>query len=229
MSLAAITIVDWSGRAFQLENKSAFRNWILSPRELEDDPGYKPECPDVPARLRGKSSTLSRLVMAPFFEVTSLNRLHPSEVDLVFASRYGEIRTLETLLDAIYCFQPVSPLDFCNSVHHTATGYISIAAQNRGISRTVSAGEQTFAAGLMECWQLLHTGRSETVALLVGDEAVPSFFDTPSRFAYGLAILFQKSKAGDQFPISLDRIQEVCNLSVSATEWLRQRLKMSEV
>jgi predicted nucleic acid-binding Zn ribbon protein len=43
--------------------------------------------------------------------------------------------------------EQLSPIDFCNSVHHTATGYLSMATCNRGISRTVSAGEWIMAAG----------------------------------------------------------------------------------
>lgn len=224
MTSFAISLLDWSGRAFQLENKGAFQKWIAAPHPLESSSDYRPPCSSIPPRLRGKSSTLSRLVMAPFFDVIEANNLNPAAVDLVFASRFGEIRILESLLDAMYTRQPVSPLDFCNSVHHTATGYVSIATKNQRISRTVSAGAHTFGAGLIETLQLLKTNRSDHVVLLVGDETVPSFFAAEKDFAYGLALLFQKSTKDDTNAISLDRILTIFqgdNSPVSVFDWLR--------
>ena len=227
MNNDTISLLDWSGRAFQLENRQVFHTWVKAPYDVGTDPGYTPPCPTVSPRLRGKSSTLSRLVMEPFFELVTDNHLDPKSVDLVFASRYGEIRILESLLDAIYTSQPLSPLDFCNSVHHTPTGYLSIAAKNQQISRTVSAGANTFGAGLVEVWQLLQTRRSKCVALLIGDESVPAFFVSDDTFAYGMALLFglpEMAVANDPvsaIPISLQQILDTHRSSTSPFTWLR--------
>ncbi|MBN2527373.1 MAG: beta-ketoacyl synthase chain length factor [Deltaproteobacteria bacterium] len=221
----SISLVDWSGRAPQLDSKDAFSRWVHQPYPIEPDGSYKPACTNVPARLRGKSSTLSRLVMAPFFELIEAHSLDASAIDFVFASRFGEIQILESLFHSIYSNEPLSPVDFCNSVHHTATGYLSIAAKNMRISRTVSAGPHTFAAGLLESWQLLANNISDTVALLVADETVPPFFvpGEKERHSYGMVLLFTKALLAKGDSILLPDILDAQHNALSATDWLRNR------
>jgi hypothetical protein len=228
MNQPDIYLHDWSGRAFSLETGEDFRAFVQNPRPIEFNTEYLCACPSVPPRVRGKSSPLSRMIMAPFFEVMSRNQRNPATVDVVFASQFGEIRVLESLLNAIYSRDAISPLDFCNSVHHTPTGYLSIAARNQGISRTVSAGDCTFGAALLETWQLLTTGRSQLVALLIGDESVPDFFIPGEKheFAFGMALLFgiekQKQNVDEQLVLFSDIYKTSCQ-PVTACDWLRNR------
>ena len=225
MNQRDIFLHDWSGRAYSLDTRESFRRFVINPHPIEPNVGYLCACPSVPPRVRGKSSPLSRMIMAPFFEIVARHQLPPASVDVVFASRFGEIRVLETLLEAIYSGEALSPLDFCNSVHHTPTGYLSIAAKNQGISRTVSAGELTFGAALLETWQLLATGRSQRVVLLCGDESVPDFFIPGEKheFAFGMALLFgiEKQTQDDEEIVLFNAIYETSRQAVTVFDWLR--------
>ncbi|MBN2342649.1 MAG: beta-ketoacyl synthase chain length factor [Deltaproteobacteria bacterium] len=230
MSRRAIQLLDWTGRAAGLEDRQTFRNWVSEPYAVDCEPSYKPPCKAVQARLRGKSSTLSRLVMEPFFELTERLNIPASDVDMVFASRFGEIQVLETLFESIFTKDTVSPLDFCNSVHHTATGYASIASKNQQLSRTVSANEQTFGAALFEAYALVVTGKSNTVMVLAADEKVPELFrqEGHCECSFGVALAISAVDACTAFEatgrlrISYDDVVQAYQRAESPVDWLRR-------
>lgn len=223
MEFQFIVLKEWSARASCLESKDAFRQWLNHPHPLETDEMYKPDCRNVPARLRGKSSKLSRFIMEPFFEIIDSHQLDAASIDVVFASRFGEIQVLESLFECIAEKQSLSPLDFCNSVHHTATSYLNIATKNQQISRTVSANEHSFVAALTEVFCLLNTGSCKSVMLLLGDQTVPHIFGRHKMppFAFGAALLFDKEMARDGVVIELAHLTNNWQSPVSFFDWLR--------
>ena len=172
----------------------------LIDRHVRTPSDGRPECAGVPSTVKRRFTDLTRAVIDPFLEVCRRTGTDASRVAVVLASAHGEIRILEKLLDEMARGQTLSPIDFCNSVHHTATGYLSIAVSNRGIARTVSAGDRTFEAGLLETFVLLVSGRADRVALLVGDEAVPAVFGAPATAKApcpGAALLFAAGDGDD--------------------------------
>ena len=99
--------------------------------------------------------------------------LDRAQVTMIYGSVYGEIRTtidlLEALLDPL---GPLSPTKFHNSVHNTAGGYVSIAAQNRGGNAAITAGRSTLAMGLLECAGLVAAGQGPAL-LVIAEESLP--------------------------------------------------------
>lgn len=90
----------------------------------------------------------------------------------VFASSDADTTVVHRLCSALA--QParqVSPTDFHNSVHNAASGYWSIAKATRGASTSLSAWDETFAAGLSEAIGLVLDEGGST--LLVAYDIVP--------------------------------------------------------
>lgn len=152
--------------------------WSSRPVSGDMSPGAGPgtDAPRaelLPPMLRRRTSLLTRMaaeVAAQAIGAAGLDRAH---VTVIYGSVYGEIRTtidlLEALLDPV---GPLSPTKFHNSVHNTAAGYVSIAAQNRGGNAAITAGRSTLAMGLLECAGLVAAGQGPAL-LVIAEESLP--------------------------------------------------------
>ncbi|MBA3549512.1 MAG: beta-ketoacyl synthase chain length factor, partial [Nannocystis sp.] len=127
----------------------------------------------LPPMLRRRTSLLTRMaaeVAAQAIAAAGLDRAH---VTVIYGSVYGEIRTTLDLLEALLDpAAPLSPTKFHNSVHNTAAGYVSIAAQNRGGNAAITAGRSTLAMGLIECAGLVAAGQGPAL-LVIAEESLP--------------------------------------------------------
>jgi len=214
-----VKIVSWSARAPALETRELWIDWFKKGKFIEravssDSKEYKPLCKELKPAVRRRTTILSRFIIEPFFEAASLGCMDIADTAIVFASEHGEIGVLELLLQEIANKEQLSPIDFCNSVHHTPIGYLSMAALNRGISKTVSAGVNTFAAGLLESAVLLDLDKVSSVALLAGDltvkESIGKGIKRP-RFSFGTAMILKRASHGEQGAISLKSIKDKFN------------------
>lgn len=159
-----------------LETVDAWADFLETGRREVPESPVRPPLKQVPAMLRRRLTPVSELVVSSWFALCTDAEIDGAQLPHVFASAHGEIRILENLLDVIHREESLSPTEFCHSVHHTATGYLSLITGNRGISRTVSAGSRTFHAGLVETMSLLSSGHHPLVVLTVADETVPAVF-----------------------------------------------------
>ena len=146
----------------------------------------EPKASLIPPKLARRTTFLTR--MAAEVASQAAAGVDPSLARTVHASAYGEVRTLEALLDMLHDDGVLSPARFHNSVHNTAAGHLSIATGNRAFSTTVSAGGDTVAMGLFEAMALLQDG-GESVLVLFGDEAPGPFGLRPFQsLAVGLCL-----------------------------------------
>jgi hypothetical protein len=132
----------------------------------------EPKAALIPPKLARRASFLSRMVAEVAGQAAAGVDL--SRVRTVHASAYGEVQTLETLLNMLHDDGVLSPARFHNSVHNTAAGHLSIATSNRAFSTTIAAGAETVSMGLLEALALLQDG-GEDVLVLCADEAPGPF------------------------------------------------------
>jgi hypothetical protein len=96
-------------------------------------------------------------------------QLPPALLPCVFSSMHGDLAITDYMC-ATMASTPalVSPTKFHNSVHNAAAGYWTIAAECTRPYTALSAGEQSFGAGLLEaCVQALSSG--ENILLVAYD------------------------------------------------------------
>jgi hypothetical protein len=108
-----------------------------------------------------------------FSEAIAGTSLDPAVVASVFGSAIGEASTMIGLLDQMWGETGIlSPMKFATSVHNAASGVISIATANRGMTTAIGADYDTPAMALLEGigWVL---DRGESVVVCCGDEAPP--------------------------------------------------------
>ena len=173
-------------------------------------------------RLRRRTSVLTRAVATAAAAAAGQAGLELARARLLTVSSYGEIATTVELLDQLATPEgPVSPTKFHNSVHNTATGYLSIATKNRGESTALAAGAQGLAIGLLEVATELAAGSAfgsaagsafgsasgagQGSVLILAEEQLPAPFDRREADpTYALALALAAEPAGLEQVDSLD-------------------------
>jgi hypothetical protein len=139
---------------------------LMSPKPM---PAPSPRCcrptngvaPPPPSNWRCKSR---RKQVWPCKRI-SIQALSPT-VYTVFASSGGDSEVLDKICTALTLpDRPVSPTHFHHSVHNTPAGYWSIATRCTQPSLSLSAYDDSFAAGLMEAAALAWTDQTRVLLI----------------------------------------------------------------
>ena len=100
---------------------------------------------------RRRSTLATRLALEAARQATTQSGLPESSLRSVFASSDGDMGLIDSMCQAIYQHGSApSPTVFQNSVNNAVAGYWSIAASCLQASNSVTAGDGSFAAGLLE-------------------------------------------------------------------------------
>jgi hypothetical protein len=128
-------------------------------------------------RLRRRTSTLTRAAVTALEAALAHGRVSIDQVRFVLVSSFGEIETTVELLAQLGDPEgPVSPTKFHNSVHNTATGYMSIASGNHRESTALAGGPHNLEIGLLEALAGL-AETQEDVVLIFAEELLPHPFE----------------------------------------------------
>ena len=143
----------------------------------------------LPAMLRRRTSVATKMAFAAAERACRSADIAPSELPVIFTSSLGETGVTDKLCSAIAHQQfPVSPTQFHNSVHNTASGYWSIAVGNKHPAMAMAGYQDGFALALLEAWGQLHT--IEEKLLLVCFEETPPPLWLPDNKWIGCASAF---------------------------------------
>lgn len=112
-------------------------------------PRFNPET--LPANARRRITPTIRIAMQAATEAMRESTLAAASIATVFATGNGDLDISDRICNALTLPErPVSPTDFHNSVHNAPAGYWSIGSHCRQPSTSLSAGDASFAAGLLE-------------------------------------------------------------------------------
>jgi len=119
-------------------------------------------------------------------------------VQLIFASRHGELNRSTELLTEIAGGELPSPMGFSLSVLNAVPGLYSIARQDTSPATAISAGEATFAMALIETASQAWRNPDATVLLVCADDPPPTIYadqvQSPSE-PYAVAIRVEARRA----------------------------------
>lgn len=168
----AFNIVDWQASAPGLSESDAWQVWGKSLSDI-DITAPLAKSRHLPMMTARRLASGSRLAVD-----CALAMLSRQKVDaLVFSSRHGELERNFRILTALAERESLSPTDFAMSVHNSAVGNTTIAAQQPLVSSSVSAGYDSFSQALIEVASLHHAGY-QRVALVDFDGLIPEFYHT---------------------------------------------------
>ena len=120
--------------------------------------------------------------------------LPPAELASVFASTHGDLAISDYMCATLVSTPTlISPIKFHNSVHNAAAGYWTIGAGAMQPATAISAGDASFAQGLIEALAQLESG-SDAVLLVAYDSASvgPLRQVTPSQGLLGAALVLSR-------------------------------------
>jgi hypothetical protein len=192
---------SWAAWSPGREDEQAWRTWAARPEALEGE--GRPEVAFLPALLRRRCSTLTRIMLATGFGCC--DEADRAEVRTVFASRHGNINESISLFERLSRRQPLSPARFSHTVHNAQAGLYSIAAENRLPSSSIAAQDDTFACGFVEALAHLQRDPEHAVLLVMADIPLDPTFsplvDEPVA-AYGLGLLLATDGDGPTIEFS---------------------------
>lgn len=152
------------------------------------DEAARPKAALLPSRLRRRTAPLTKMSCDVIERAAAQAAVELSAARFVLSSAWGEMQTTVSLLGQLAEEQPqVSPTLFHNSVHNTATGYLSIALKNHEGSTAIGAGDEGLAAGLIESFTTVLVD-GEVVILSIADESIPEPFEGAGGDAIALGL-----------------------------------------
>ena len=120
------------------------------------------------------------------------------ETATIFASSDGDLVIEDKICTALSQIEKiVSPTHFHNSVHNAPAGYWAIAASMRAESISISAGDGTFSAGLIDAITQV-VNEQKTVLLVAYDAVAPEPLDAKRHFAHSIAIALRLGTKAEQ-------------------------------
>lgn len=99
----------------------------------------------IPMMTRRRLSTVEKLAVCVMSEL-----LETPDVNLIFASKYGELDRSLKLINQYQTENEVSPTEFGFSVHNTSASIFSILNKINNSYNSISAGNETFYNAFLE-------------------------------------------------------------------------------
>ncbi len=195
-----LTIVTWAAWAPSLPDRPAWALWLREGGPLPSTLSEQPQCSQVPPLIRRRCGQNARMVLETTIRACVDAEIPLSSAQIVLGSPNGENHALKALLEELVNDAPLSPTAFTNSLHNVPSGYFGIVCQNRQLSRTVSAFEDTFAWAWLDAQALLHRNPERPLLLTLTDEIPPPPFDrmlVVPPFPYAVSLLLRAASPGE--------------------------------
>jgi hypothetical protein len=187
---------------------------LCGEREYLADAAIRPAPALLSANERRRAPESVLLALGVAEAACAMAGREPRTLPNVFASAYGDL-AINDYLCAELARAPLdlSPTKFHNSVHNAAAGYWTIASGCMHTSSAISAGVDTFAAGLLEA-ALLAVSESTPVLYAVYDTAAsgPLADVIATRMAFGAAFVLSPTAAAN----TMARVRIAPGTSVAA-------------
>ena len=199
-----------------------FENWAMLGNHFvkgtELTAGFEPHPQGLilPGAERRRASATIKLAVDVAQSAQQQSGMKAEQLALVFASSNGDTETIHQICGALATPERfVSPTRFHNSVHNAPAGYWSIASGSMQPSTSICAGDDSFAAGLVEAaTQCL--SEQVPVLLAVFDTPFPEPMRaiTPGSHAFGVALVLDASPDGSLARMML-AVDEDADLAVT--------------
>lgn len=148
----------------------------------------------LPIRLRRRTSLLIRMVAEVAAQAAEQAHISLGAVPIVVGSAFGELTTTMEMLHELATDRAVSPFRFHNSVHNTASGYLSIAHDNHHPATSIAAGNDTTAMVLLEAMARLAAEGGDVLAI-VADESLPEALGGRPTPSFAAAMILRATDA----------------------------------
>ncbi len=196
-----LKILGWAAWAPPLPDRETWQSWLRGDGQLPPVVAEHPRGSEVPALIRRRCGQNARMALETAYRACLDADLPPNAVQVIVGSPNGENHALKALLEELCVDAPLSPTAFTNSLHNVPSGYFGIVHQNRQLSRTISAFEDTFAWSWLDAQALLQRKPDQPLLLTLIDEIPPEPFErmlAVPPFSYAVSILLSVAAPGEE-------------------------------
>jgi hypothetical protein len=179
-----------------LENWPAARPVLAGAKPYEPAPVRLQPITLLPPAERRRSGMTVKLAIAAGVEALAQAGRDAIDMPMVFAASGGDGETLHETLAVLATQQrEVSPTRFHNSVHNAPSGYWAVATGSRVPNVSLSAFDETFAAGLLEA-AVQATVNDHPVTLIAYDVPYPEPLQAvrPMAAVFGVALVLSPQR-----------------------------------
>jgi hypothetical protein len=167
------------------------------------DEALEPEAKLLHGAIRRRATRMTRLAVEALQQAGTDAGCDLSSVPTVWATAHGEHETAVAILGMLTRAEGrLSPTKFHNSVYNTASGYASIATDNRAPSTTLSGGADLVAMALLEALCFLQAGAPEVAVILVDEPILPPFDARGAQAPLSVAFCMSSDPTGARARIS---------------------------
>lgn len=209
------------------ENWGALERFLAGTSTSRTDSLPRPLGGILPSVERRRSSFTVKLAVDVAMEAVTHSGMEPGSMALVFASSNGDTDTIHHICEALATPErSVSPTRFHNSVHNAPAGYWSIATGSMQPSSSISAWNDSFAAGLVEA-AVQCLSEKTPVLLAAYDSPFPAPLNevTPGKQAFGVALVLDSEAQGSiaelDIQVDYDRQHQTTRMTNPDIEALR--------
>ncbi len=216
ISLVAPGLAGWQQSQSVLSGKEKYMAEAL--------PKFSPAI--LPANERRRTTQLIKLALHAAEECLEFDLNTAQNYATVFASSDGDHDIIDKICKALTLPEhPVSPTHFHNSVHNAPAGYWAIAAKAQRSSSSLSACDESFAAGLIEAASFILV-EQQPVLFVAYDYPAPAPLDSARHLEAGFAVAMSISVNKDknciaELTLQLDSGNAYTQCSEPALEQLR--------
>ncbi len=157
-------MVGWEAAKAVLRGDEPWADQPLPPLKIEM----------LAANERRRLTPTIKLALYTAQEALRASGLEGEDISAVFASSNGDLDVADRICSALTEeARPVSPTQFHNSVHNAPAGYWSIATGSQEPSSSISAGDVSFSAGLLEAMSQVEV--EQEMVMLACYDSLPPF------------------------------------------------------
>ncbi len=164
VAVTAPGLVDWKTAQAVLRGDEPLMDQPMPPLKIEM----------LAANERRRVSPTIKLALYSAQEALRTSGLQGEDISAVFTSSNWDLDVTDRICSALTeADRPVSPTQFHNSVHNAPAGYWAIATGSHAPSSSISAGNASFSAGLLEAMNQVQV--EQAIVMLVCYGSLPPF------------------------------------------------------
>jgi hypothetical protein len=169
VSTRSFSILKWCAWGPDRETRAAWRTWAGGAGPADDTVPPQALPMMMRRRLNPFGQRLVNMISACAEGIPSAR--------YVLSTRHGELSRALSILKDIEAKTLPSPADFSMSIHHALLGLLSIHSDNRLGHTALSAGKDSFAAGLLEAAMCIAEQPDQPVIVVHADEPLPADYE----------------------------------------------------
>lgn len=164
VAVCAPGLIGWDAAQAVLRGDELLMDHAMPPLKIEM----------LAANERRRLTPTIKLALYTAQEALRASALQGEDISAVFASSNGDLDVTDRICNALTEEErPVSPTQFHNSVHNAPAGYWAIATGSQEPSSSISAGNVSFSAGLLEAMSQVQ--EEQEMVMLVCYDSLPPF------------------------------------------------------